>query len=394
MRKHGPMYLQIAESLHKEIVSGAHALGDFLPSERILCSRYGVTRITIRGAVEHLEKQGLVRREAGRGTKVVAIPTESNRIEVVFFKWISPFADPLYADFFSGVAHQVSQSGHQLTLSYISDAHAVRQHMERLRTPIAKGIIVAGAWEWYKPVIGAIEMRYPTVLVGTPHGSLRADVLEPDYEGAVALAVDHALRLGFRNLLLVGGFFSQEEGRDERTTAAFRHVANERGLPPENTFVWSRKDQTPPSSEKHDPGAFPIPSDLYNHYPTPLAVLAISPTPACLCADLARERGLRIPQDVAVISLQDSAALAARSPALSAVRLYGRDVGVLAVEHLRSRLQNPTLPRRLQRAPVEMAVRGSCGAASSAPQSAPSHPSDAAPLSLLPFTGSSLSRME
>jgi GntR family transcriptional regulator len=44
--------------------------GSLLPSERVLAERFGVARMTVRGAMGELEDRGLVRRVAGRGTFV------------------------------------------------------------------------------------------------------------------------------------------------------------------------------------------------------------------------------------------------------------------------------------------------------------------------------------
>ncbi|MGC5628758.1 GntR family transcriptional regulator [Georgenia sp. Z1344] len=39
-----------------------------LPSEALLCEEYGVSRITVRRALDELDRDGIVRREQGRGT--------------------------------------------------------------------------------------------------------------------------------------------------------------------------------------------------------------------------------------------------------------------------------------------------------------------------------------
>ncbi|MBB5790698.1 GntR family transcriptional regulator [Jiangella mangrovi] len=44
--------------------------GSLLPSERVLSERFGVARMTVRGVINELESQGLVRRVGGRGTFV------------------------------------------------------------------------------------------------------------------------------------------------------------------------------------------------------------------------------------------------------------------------------------------------------------------------------------
>ncbi|PZF79871.1 GntR family transcriptional regulator [Jiangella anatolica] len=44
--------------------------GSLLPSERVLAERFGVARMTVRGAIDELEARGMVRRVSGRGTFV------------------------------------------------------------------------------------------------------------------------------------------------------------------------------------------------------------------------------------------------------------------------------------------------------------------------------------
>jgi GntR family transcriptional regulator len=66
-----PYYYQIAQSLRElieDMEEGAEAGEIALPSEPELCQMYGVTRGTVRHALEVLEREGLISRERGRGT--------------------------------------------------------------------------------------------------------------------------------------------------------------------------------------------------------------------------------------------------------------------------------------------------------------------------------------
>lgn len=65
-----PLYHQIAEDLQQRILGGGIASGDALPTEEKLCEQYGVSRITVRRAVDDLIQAGLVRRRRGVGTFV------------------------------------------------------------------------------------------------------------------------------------------------------------------------------------------------------------------------------------------------------------------------------------------------------------------------------------
>ncbi|MDA0261560.1 MAG: GntR family transcriptional regulator, partial [Proteobacteria bacterium] len=63
-----PRYLDVADTLQNEI--SALAPNSLLPTEEQLARRFGVSRVTVRGALDLLEKSGLVSRLRGRGTTV------------------------------------------------------------------------------------------------------------------------------------------------------------------------------------------------------------------------------------------------------------------------------------------------------------------------------------
>lgn len=67
-----PRYAQVAEVLAREISEGRHPVGSLLPSESRLCQRFAVSRHTVREAVRLLCEQGLLSRQQGVGTRVLA----------------------------------------------------------------------------------------------------------------------------------------------------------------------------------------------------------------------------------------------------------------------------------------------------------------------------------
>jgi GntR family phosphonate transport system transcriptional regulator len=70
-RKSGSaLWHQIGEVLAAEIAAGTLPAGEQLPTEPQLMTRFGVSRFTVRQALQHLETRGLVRAEQGRGTFV------------------------------------------------------------------------------------------------------------------------------------------------------------------------------------------------------------------------------------------------------------------------------------------------------------------------------------
>lgn len=67
-----PLYLQLAGMLGEQIRVGEWKAGEALPAERQLCSSLGISRVTLRQAVDALVEQGLVSRRQGAGTFVTS----------------------------------------------------------------------------------------------------------------------------------------------------------------------------------------------------------------------------------------------------------------------------------------------------------------------------------
>lgn len=81
-----PLYQQIYNLLRAKIMDGSLALNDRLPAEQDLTRALGVSRITVKRAMNELAVAGLVRRQRGIGTVVVydvAAPTIKGSFETM-----------------------------------------------------------------------------------------------------------------------------------------------------------------------------------------------------------------------------------------------------------------------------------------------------------------------
>lgn len=65
-----PLYVQIRDSLRRQILDGTYQIHERLPSENEMMTVFGVSRITIRQALRDLHNEGLVFSAQGKGTFV------------------------------------------------------------------------------------------------------------------------------------------------------------------------------------------------------------------------------------------------------------------------------------------------------------------------------------
>lgn len=78
-----PLYDQLVDILSEKIEHECSP-GDLLPSERELSSRYGLSRTTVRLALQELEQLGLVVRKHGRGTFVTDRSVRSTNLSLQY----------------------------------------------------------------------------------------------------------------------------------------------------------------------------------------------------------------------------------------------------------------------------------------------------------------------
>lgn len=67
-----PKYRQLLEILRKQVISGEIPPGGQLPTEDALIERYGLSRGTVRKAIDQLEAERLIRKEHGVGSFALA----------------------------------------------------------------------------------------------------------------------------------------------------------------------------------------------------------------------------------------------------------------------------------------------------------------------------------
>lgn len=80
-----PLYVQLYGILRGQVLSGELAPGDLIPAESELVATYGVSRITVRAALDQLVHDGLIDRQRGRGSFVKAPVVHDTRACMVSF---------------------------------------------------------------------------------------------------------------------------------------------------------------------------------------------------------------------------------------------------------------------------------------------------------------------
>lgn len=150
-----PLWAQLEADLRRRLDGGE--FDDSFPTDLALTSQYGVSRHTVREAIRHLNKTGILIRERGRGTVV-------NRAE---------FEQPmgtLYSLFNSVESTGVEQTSEVLRLEVVRDAVAASHLdipeetdlvlLERLRLAGGAPLAVDRAWLVHEHTAGLLDVDW------------------------------------------------------------------------------------------------------------------------------------------------------------------------------------------------------------------------------------------
>ncbi len=72
MKPKGLLYIEIAETLKKDILAGIYPVGTQIPTENELEVKFSVSKITVRKAIEILANEGYLEKKSGKGTTVLS----------------------------------------------------------------------------------------------------------------------------------------------------------------------------------------------------------------------------------------------------------------------------------------------------------------------------------
>jgi DNA-binding LacI/PurR family transcriptional regulator len=199
------------------------------------------------------------------------------------------------------------------------------------------------------------EERVPCVIVDADAVEVGFDsVVSADRKGAEE-AVDHLIRLGHRRIAHLCGY-THARSVQERL-AGYREALARRGIAFDPVLVagdtWDRSEMAVTAVE------------LLSRAPAPTALFASNDVLASIAMKAARQHGMQVPADLAVVGFGDLDV--ADWIGLTSVCQSPREMGRLAAERLFSRMTEPELEPRLIVQPTRLVVRDTCGAAGRAP---------------------------
>ncbi len=347
-----PLVTQLRRQLTWLIASNQLQAGDKLPPVREVAAHLGIHRNTVRAAYRRLQADGLVALRQGRGTLVLPAAdrprpaiTHSPTFTIgVLVAGLNPF----YTPFLQGIEDTVRDAPWLLLVCYTHDRpELARRYWDQLIARQVDGLIVASGLPESE---GDTAPLPPVVHVDRPHARGYAILL--DSENAGFLATEHLLRHGHQRIALLSGPLRWPNVRP--CYAGYERALRAAGLAVDPDCVVEVPAFTVEAGQQ-------TMQRLLERPDPPTAVFGSSDVLAIGAMRAIEERGLRVPQDVAVVGYNNIDLAAWVKPALTTVTAPSYDMGVAAMTMLLDLLAGRPVKKRRVTLPTRLVVRQSCG---------------------------------
>ncbi len=329
-----PKYLQVADTLRREIAEGVFRDGQTLMTEEELRFRFDVSRQTVRQAIALLEDDGLVDRRRGSGTYVRHGPRR--RQGTVHVGVVTTYiTDYIFPSIVSGIESVLNDNGVVMNLSATyNDSRTERNILERMIDGQVDGLIVEGARTAREPENVDLyrrlsERNIPVLFMNAYYPGLAniPHVVMDDYGGG-RIAAREVLSRGYRK---PGGMFKVDDLQGKERLKGFLDEMNSQGiLIPDDRLLLFGTDERMNWQNTRDGRMFV--ERLKDHKAD--CITCYNDVFAASLMGILQEAGMKLPEEMGFISFDNAVYAEMTSPKLTTLGHPKEAFGALVAEKL------------------------------------------------------------
>ncbi len=355
----------LADERREAILRAVERQGSITVKE--LAAEMGVSAVTLRQDVRELAGRGLLTRVHGGAralasadtspaeAPVPAVPPAAERYAIGL---VVPPGGYYYAEVIRGVQNAARSRGVRVVLAVSGES--LSENQEQVRQLMAGGIdsLLLMLHPGLRPVDEAEQwlssLEVPAVLVERRAGIRggRLEQVASDHAYGAALAVRHLAGLGHDRVALVA---RAESPNTALLSAGYADAVAAMGLTPGPEYRISTTGDAAPADARFEEVVRAVEAGEFR------AALVHNDIDAIALVGILRARGVRVPEDLALVTYDDEVAELSDVP-LTAVAPPKQAVGSWALDLAVRRLSDPSTPLAEILLRPELRVRASCGA--------------------------------
>lgn len=243
------------------------------------------------------------------------------------------FQNPHMFEIMAGLEEQLRLRGYRLVLqgTDTTSACAAAEEIISRRSADALAIHVSVMSHPLSALLA--RQRFPHIVLGLPNFESQACWIDNNNVYSGTVAANHLITAGYRRIAFIGG--QEFDMISTRRLQGVRQGLADAGFPLEDQFIWLG-DSTRAEGYRMTMG-------LLDQKQLPDAVICANNYIALGCVGAIQERGLRIPQDLGVMTFDDYPFSRIIEPQLTVVDINVRDMGKQAGKFLLDMIRHPNM---------------------------------------------------
>lgn len=302
-----PLYSTVRDVLRDAIDRGVFVPGQQMPSTKDLSEQLAVSLVTAHRALQELVTAGVLQRAQGRGTFVHEKYPERKAQIADFRVGLLFHADASLADYYHGqILEGVHRAAHELGADLL-----LLRFGEDVRNE-CNGYLLVNPFEEEAEAFSGQPRRGPALVVGARCEYDDLTCFDVDNVEMARLAIRHLADQGHRSIGYVGGAYQVSNSQDR--WQGFTEACKEAGLDCCDLALVKAKGWRLDDDERAQL------AESLRRDTRPTAVFAAGYAFALEVYGAARKAGLRIPQDLAVVGVDDPPSAEHLSPPMTTIR--------------------------------------------------------------------------
>ncbi len=303
-----PKYRKVVDWVKENIENGSFRSGDRLMSETELGEKFGLSRQTIRHATGELEHLGLVTRVRGSGTYIgrgggaKKAPRRSAAFMSVAV--VSTFYESyIFPPTLKGIEGVLAKAGYSMQVSFTDNrisreeeilrAIAAKDNIDGLIVEPAKSALPNPNLKYYREIM---DLGIPIIFFNAFYPEIDAPCVRIDDQGIARKAAKLLIDAGHRK---IAGIFKPDDGQGRYRYAGYLDALLEAGLGlDQRRVLWLDTTMYLNIGE--------IADYLFSRIEGCTGVVCYNDEIAYQIIELALKRGIRVPEELSVVGVDDS----------------------------------------------------------------------------------------
>ena len=296
-------YQNLINYIQEQISDGQLGPGEKVPSENQLSEQFHISRQTVRKAIGTLEEDGLVQRIRGSGT-YVSFDRRKNLEQRNSIAVVTTYVDSyIFPRILQGMQNTLFESGFSVQIYFTNNTLDREKSIlkDLLKRDDVAGVIMEGTksglpnpnLDLYRHLMAR---KIPLLFFNTYYPELEAPHVSLNDAEAAYKAVRYLIDKGHQK---IGAILKLDDGQGRQRYLGYLKAMEEAGLTvTDSRMVWIDTDESKQLGYCRD--------RILNRVEECTALLAYNDQIAFQLIRMLTERNIRVPEDVSVISIDDS----------------------------------------------------------------------------------------